>query len=56
MARFVAWFRRLAQSLTAHSEIGSPRSNGRRGYSVSDFRYSIAVYAPRVNGKRKIAT
>jgi toxin ParE1/3/4 len=46
-ARFVAEFKRLAALLLEHPEIGSPRANGRRGFSMSVFPYTV-VY--RVNG------
>lgn len=36
-ARFVAEFKRLASLLIEHPEIGSPRSKGRRGFSMSIF-------------------
>lgn len=34
-ARFVAEVKRLAALLLAHPDIGSPRSNGRRGFAMS---------------------
>lgn len=40
-ARFVAEFKRLATLLLEHPEIGSPRSNGRRGFSMSVFPYTV---------------
>ena len=36
-ARFVAEFKRLAALIVEHPDIGSPRSNGRRGFSMSVF-------------------
>ena len=42
-ARFVAEFKRLATLLVEHPEIGSPRSNGRRGFSMSVFT-SVVIY------------
>lgn len=44
-ARFVAEFKRLAQILTEHPEIGSPRSDGRRGFSMSVFPYTLIYRA-----------
>ena len=40
-ARFVAEFKRLGALLIEHPEIGSPRSNGRRGLSMSVFPYTV---------------
>jgi toxin ParE1/3/4 len=40
-ARFFAEFKRLAALLLEHPEIGSPRSNGRRGFSMSVFPYTV---------------
>ena len=44
-ARFVAEFKRLATLLLEHPEIGSPRSNGRRGFSMSVFPYTVIYRA-----------
>ena len=44
-ARFVAEFKRLAQLLIDHPEIGSPRSNGRRGFAMSVFPYTLIYRA-----------
>lgn len=44
-ARFVAEFKRLATLLVEHPEIGSPRSNGRRGFSMSLFPYTVIYRA-----------
>lgn len=44
-ARFVAEFRRLATLLVEHPEIGSLRSSGRRGFSMSVFPYTIVYRA-----------
>jgi toxin ParE1/3/4 len=44
-ARFIAEFRRLATLLLAHPEIGSPRSNGRRGLSMRVFPYTVVYRA-----------
>jgi toxin ParE1/3/4 len=40
-ARFVKEFRRLCESLLEHPEIGSTRSGGKRGLSMSDFPYTV---------------
>lgn len=40
-ARFVTEFQRLATLLIEHPEIGSPRSKGRRGLSMSVFPYTV---------------
>lgn len=47
-ARFIAEFKRLATLLLEHPEIGSPRSNGLRGFSMSVFPYTI-VYRASTN-------
>lgn len=44
-ARFVAEFRRLATLLREHPEIGSPRSKGCRGLSMSVFPYTVVYRA-----------
>ena len=44
-ARFVAEFKRLAMLLLEHPEIGSPRSRGRRGFSMSVFPYTVIYRA-----------
>ena len=44
-ARFVAEFKRLAALLVEHPEIGSPRSKGRRGFSMSVFPYTVIYRA-----------
>jgi plasmid stabilization system protein ParE len=44
-ARFVAEFKRLATLLLEHPEIGSPRSNGKRGFSMSIFPYTVIYRA-----------
>lgn len=44
-ARFVAEFKRLATLLLEHPEIGSPRSSGRRGFSMSVFPYTVIYRA-----------
>ena len=43
-ARFVAEFKRLATLLVEHPEIGSPRSKGRRGFSMSVFPYTVIYH------------
>lgn len=44
-ARFVAEFKRLSRLLVAHPGIGSPRSKGRRGISMSVFPYTVIYRA-----------
>jgi plasmid stabilization system protein ParE len=44
-ARFIAEFKRLAALLVAHPEIGSPRTNGRRGFSMSVFPHTVIYRA-----------
>ena len=44
-ARFVAEFKRLSRLLVAHPGIGSPRSKGRRGFSMSVFPYTVIYRA-----------
>ncbi len=44
-ARFIAEFKRLATLLLDHPEIGSPRSNDRRGFSMSVFPYTVIYRA-----------
>ena len=44
-ARFVGEFKRLASMLIEHPEIGSPRSKGRRGFSMSVFPYTVIYRA-----------
>ena len=44
-ARFVAEFKRLAVLLLEHPEIGSPRANGRRSFSMTVFPYSVIYRA-----------
>jgi len=45
-ARFVAEFKRFATLLLDHPQIGSPRTKGRRSFSMSVFPYAV-IY--RVN-------
>lgn len=45
-ARFIAEFKKTSMLIVEHPEIGSPRSNGRRGFSMSVFPYTV-IY--RVN-------
>ncbi len=40
-ARFVAEFKRLSNLLIEHPSIGSPRTKGRRGFSMSVFPYTV---------------
>ncbi|MGY4828210.1 type II toxin-antitoxin system RelE/ParE family toxin [Sphaerotilaceae bacterium SBD11-9] len=40
-ARFVAEFKRLTALLVEHPDIGSPRGNGSRGFSMSVFPYTV---------------
>jgi plasmid stabilization system protein ParE len=44
-SRFIAEFKRLAMLLLDHPEIGSPRSKGRRGFSMSVFPYTVIYRA-----------
>ncbi len=44
-ARFVAEFKRLATLLHEHPEIGSLRQDGRRGFSMSVFPYTVIYRA-----------
>lgn len=44
-ARFVAEFKRVATLLLDNPEIGSPRSNGRRGLPMSVFPYTVIYRA-----------
>jgi toxin ParE1/3/4 len=48
-ARFIAEFKRLTTLLIEHPEIGSPRSNGRRGFSMSVFPYTVIYRASADN-------
>ena len=43
-ARFVAEFKRLTALLVEHPGIGSPRTRGRRGFSMNVFPYTV-IYA-----------
>ena len=47
-ARFVAEFKRLVVLLVEHPEIGSPRSKGRRGFSMNVFPYTV-IYRVSAN-------
>lgn len=47
-ARFVAEFKRLATLLVEHPELGSSRSKGRRGFSMSVFPYTV-IYSVSAN-------
>lgn len=44
-ARFVAEFKRLGTLLLEYPDIGSPRSNGRRGWSMNTFPYTVIYRA-----------
>ena len=44
-ARFVAEFKKLSWLLIEHPNIGSPRSRGRRGFSMSVFPYTVIYRA-----------
>jgi len=48
-ARFVAEFKRVAALLADFPELGSPRSDGRRGFSMSIFPYTV-VYRANSDG------
>ncbi|NWG74837.1 MAG: type II toxin-antitoxin system RelE/ParE family toxin, partial [Rubrivivax sp.] len=48
-ARFVAEFKRVAALLAEFPELGSPRSDGRRGFSMSIFPYTV-VYRAKGDG------
>lgn len=39
--RFVGEFKRLVSLLQAHPQIGALRSNGRRGFSMTVFPYTV---------------
>ena len=44
-ARFIAEFKRLSTLLIEQPGIGSPRSKGRRGFSMSVFPYTVIYRA-----------
>ena len=48
-SKFVAEFKRVAQVLLEFPGIGSPRSRGRRGFSLSLFPYTI-IYRQTADG------
>ena len=48
-ARFVAEFKRVSQLLLEFPGIGSPRSRGRRGFSMSMFPYTV-IYRANADG------
>lgn len=48
-AKFVAEFKRVAHVLLEFPGIGSPRSRGRRGFSLSLFPYTI-IYRQTADG------
>ncbi|MEO6626693.1 MAG: type II toxin-antitoxin system RelE/ParE family toxin [Burkholderiaceae bacterium] len=45
-ARFVAEFKRLSTLMLQHPGIGSPRTRGRRAFSMSIFPYTV-IYSMR---------
>ena len=47
-ARFVAEFKRLATVLADNPEIGVPRADGRRGFAMSVFPYTV-IYRRRTD-------
>ena len=40
-SRFVQEFKRVVSLLAAHPQLGSPRTNGRRGFALSVFPYTV---------------
>ena len=48
-ARFVAEFKRVSQLLLEFPGIGSPRSRGRQGFSMSIFPYTV-IYRSSTEG------
>jgi toxin ParE1/3/4 len=48
-AKFVAGFKRVSQLLLEFPGIGSPRSRGRRGFSMTMFPYTV-VYRSSADG------
>lgn len=50
-AKFVGEFKRLAMMLIENPEIGSPRSGGRRSFSMRIFPY-LVIYRPIPDGIR----
>lgn len=44
-ARFIAEFKSLSRLLIEHPGVGSPRSSGRRGLSMSVFPYTVIYRA-----------
>ena len=44
-ARFVGEFKRLANLLLEHPEIGAPRADGRRGFPMRVFAYTVIYRA-----------
>ena len=48
-AKFVAEFKRVANVLLEFPDVGSPRSHGRRGFSMSVFPYTV-VYRQTADG------
>jgi toxin ParE1/3/4 len=48
-ARFIAEFKRVSQLLLEFPDIGSPRSHGRRGFSMTLFPYMV-IYRSNADG------
>ena len=48
-AKFVAEFKRVSQLLLEFPGIGSPRSSGRRGFSMTMFPYTV-IYRSNAKG------
>lgn len=48
-AKFVAEFKRVSHLLLEFPGIGSPRSRGRRGFSMTMFPYTV-IYRPNAGG------
>jgi toxin ParE1/3/4 len=44
-ARFVAEFKRLSRLIATYPGIGSPRSKGRRGFTMNVFPYTVIYRA-----------
>ena len=50
-AKFVKEFKRVAKLLVENPGLGSPRSSGKRGFSMSLFPYTV-IYRPTPDGIR----
>jgi plasmid stabilization system protein ParE len=48
-AKFIAEFKRICKLLQQFPELGSPRSHGRCGFSMSIFPYTV-IYRPEPGG------